>query len=115
MAGPSGLHNVQVAGIPMPAPMFGFMHRARAANQASREENKEGGVGGIEEQKREAEEIGPRIESLMRNFMNLFSGNNQFMRMQMQYEEFSPNNFMSNFQQNFASDDIFEMIRRISE
>lgn len=32
MAGPSGLHNVQVAGIPMPAPMFGFMHRARAAN-----------------------------------------------------------------------------------
>lgn len=54
-------------------------------------------MGGIEEQKREAEEIGPRIESLMRNFMNLFSGNNQFMRMQMQYEEFSPNNFMSNF------------------
>ena len=46
--------------------------------------------------------------------MDVFSGR-EFLRMQMQYNEFNPNNFMSNFNSNFASDDLFEMIRRMSE
>ena len=50
MAGPSGLHNVQVGGIPMPAPMFGFMHRNRGAAGGSGEENKNNTA----EQEREA-------------------------------------------------------------
>lgn len=33
----------------------------------------------------------------------------------MSYSGFNPNNFMNNFNQNFASDDLFEMIRRMSE
>jgi len=62
--------------------------------------------------------VGAQIESLvndlLRNFMEVFSGR-EFLRMQMQYSDFNPNNFMSNFNQNFASDDLFEMIRRMSE
>lgn len=46
--------------------------------------------------------------------MDVFNGR-EFLRMQMQYSDFNPNNFMSNFNQNFASDDLFEMIRRMSE
>ena len=44
----------------------------------------------------------------------MFNGR-EFLRMQMQYNEFNPNSFMQNFNSNFASDDLFEMIRRISE
>lgn len=33
----------------------------------------------------------------------------------MSYSGFNPNSFMNNFNQNFASDDLFEMIRRMSE
>ena len=62
--------------------------------------------------------VGAQIESLvndlLRNFMTVFNGR-EFLRMQMQYSDFNPNNFMSNFNQNFASDDLFEMIRRMSE
>lgn len=46
--------------------------------------------------------------------MDVFSGR-EFLRMQMQYDGFNPNNFMHNFNSNFASDDLFEMIRRMSE
>ena len=46
--------------------------------------------------------------------MEVFSGR-EFLRMQMQYIDFSPNNFMQNFNTNFASDDLFERIRRMSE
>ena len=35
--------------------------------------------------------------------------------MQSQYGNFNPRSFMQNYNQNFASDDIFETIRRISE
>ena len=33
----------------------------------------------------------------------------------MQYSDFNPNSFMNNFNSNFASDNLFEMIRRMSE
>ena len=46
--------------------------------------------------------------------MDVFNSR-EFLRMQMQYNEFNPNSFMQNFQSNFASDDLFEMIRRVSE
>ena len=62
--------------------------------------------------------MGSQIESLvnnlLRNFMDVFNGR-EFLRMQMQYDDFNPNNFMNNYNQNFASDDLFEMIRRMSE
>ena len=62
--------------------------------------------------------MGEQIESLvndiLRDFMDVFNGRD-FMRMQTQYSEFNPNDFMSNFNQNFASDDLFEIIRRMSE
>ena len=46
--------------------------------------------------------------------MDVFSGR-EFLRMQMQYSDFNPNSFMNNFNSNFASDDLFEMFRRMSE
>ena len=46
--------------------------------------------------------------------MDVFSGH-EFTRMQTQYRDFNPNNFMNNYNSNFASDDLFEMIRQISE
>ena len=46
--------------------------------------------------------------------MDVFN-DRDFARMQTQYSDFNPNNFMNNFNQNFASDDLFEMIRRVSE
>ena len=54
------------------------------------------------------------VNNLLRNFMDVFNGR-EFLRMQMQYDDFNPNNFMNNYNQNFASDNIFEMIRRMSE
>lgn len=54
------------------------------------------------------------VNDLLRNFMDVFNGR-EFLRMQMSYSGFNPNNFMNNFNQNFASDDLFEMIRRMSE
>ena len=46
--------------------------------------------------------------------MDVFNSR-EFLRMQMSYSGFNPNSFMENFNQNFASDDLFEMIRRMSE
>ena len=54
------------------------------------------------------------VNDILRDFMNVFSGRD-FRSMQTQYSDFNPDNFMSNFNQNFASDDLFEMIRRVSE
>lgn len=63
-------------------------------------------------------EMGAQIESLvndiLRDFMDVFNSRD-FVRMQSHYSDFSPDNFMNNFNQNFASDDLFEMIRRVSE
>ena len=39
----------------------------------------------------------------------------ELVNMQTSYSGFNPDSFMSNFQSNFASDDIFETIRRMSE
>ena len=120
MAGPSGLHNVQVGGIQMPAPQFVVVHRGEGeagADGASNIPNANplSGPGG---QPATDSRVGAQIENLvndlLRNFMEVFSGR-EFLRMQMQYNEFSPNNFMQNFNSNFASDDIFETIRRMSE
>ena len=35
--------------------------------------------------------------------------------MQANYQNFDANSFMNNYNHNFASDDLFEMIRRMSE
>ena len=63
-------------------------------------------------------EMGAQIESLvndiLRDFMDVFNSRD-FVRMQSHYSDFSPDNFMNNYNQNFASDDLFEMIRRVSE
>ena len=62
--------------------------------------------------------MGAQIESLvndiLRDFMDVFNSRD-FVRMQSNYSDFNPNDFMSNYNQNFASDDLFEMIRRVSE
>ena len=62
--------------------------------------------------------MGAQIESLvndiLRDFMDVFNSRD-FVRMQSHYSDFNPNDFMSNYNQNFASDDLFEMIRRVSE
>ena len=55
------------------------------------------------------------LDNLLRNFQSLFSGH-EFLRMNQMFEGFSPDLFMSNFNQNFGSDnDFFEMARRMSE
>ena len=63
-------------------------------------------------------EMGAQIESLvndiLRDFMDVFNSRD-FVRMQSHYSDFSPDNFMNNYNQNFASDDLFEMIRRVTE
>jgi hypothetical protein len=46
--------------------------------------------------------------------MDIFTGH-EFLRMRAQYGQFSPNDFMNNFNQSFQSDDLFEIVRRISE
>ena len=46
--------------------------------------------------------------------MDVFDGG-EFVGMQTSYSGFNPDSFMSNFNSNFASDDLFEMIRRVSE
>ena len=62
--------------------------------------------------------MGAQIESLvndiLRDFMDVFNSRD-FVRMQSHYSDFNPNDFMSNYNQNFASDDLFEIIRRVSE
>jgi hypothetical protein len=60
------------------------------------------------------------LGNLMRSFQELFSGH-QFLRMHTMFQGFSPDQFMTNFNSNFASGgsqnemDFFEMVRRISE
>ena len=54
------------------------------------------------------------VNELLSSFLGLFGGRD-FARMQGTYDNFNPNSFMNNFNSNFASDDLFEMIRRISE
>ena len=54
------------------------------------------------------------VNGILQDFMGVFSGRD-FLSMQTQYSDFNPDSFMSNFNQNFASDDLFEMIRRVSE
>lgn len=125
MAGPSGLANVQVGGISMPAPQFVVVHN-RDGERVDGGPDVPGGIpgvnlGGADQSSGNADgegRVGAQIENLvndlLRNFMTVFNGR-EFLRMQMQYNDFNPNNFMSNFNQNFASDDLFEMIRRMSE
>lgn len=78
------------------------------------EENKSGGGSNNTNEGAAGAHIENLVNGLLRNFMQVFSGQ-EFLRMQMQYNEFNPNNFMHNFQSNFASDDLFEAIRRMSE
>jgi len=99
MAGPSGLHNVQVGGIQMPAPQFMVVHNqdangattnplsatTQAANPLAGGTGNEQGV-----------QIESLVNNLLRSFMDVFNGR-EFLRMQMQYNEFNPNNFMNNF------------------
>jgi len=46
--------------------------------------------------------------------MDIFTGH-EFLRMRTQYSDFSPNDFMQNFNQSFESDALFEIVRRMSE
>ena len=60
------------------------------------------------------EQIENLVNDILRDFMGVFNSRD-FVRMQSHYSDFSPDNFMNNYNQNFASDDLFEMIRRVSE
>lgn len=124
-AGPSGLHNIRVGGIDMPAPQFVVLHRNNGEENSqgggapsNNNNNNNTGNGPSAESNAEGSRVGDQIENLvndlLRSFMNVFDGR-EFLRMQMQYNDFNPNNFMQNFNSNFASDDLFEMIRRMSE
>ena len=46
--------------------------------------------------------------------MDVFDGG-EFVGMETSYSGFNQQSFMNNFNSNFASDDIFETIRRMSE
>ena len=54
------------------------------------------------------------VNDLLRSFMDIFTGH-EFLRMRTQYSDFSPNDFMQNFNQSFESDALFEIVRRMSE
>ena len=52
---------------------------------------------------------------MLASFQHLFSGH-QFLRMQQTMNGASPSEFMQNYDSNFnPGDDIFEMVRRLSE
>ena len=52
---------------------------------------------------------------MLRDFQNIFSGH-EFLRMNHVFDGFSPDQFMTNFNQNFFSEEAFmEMAQRISE
>ena len=101
----------------MPAPQFVMMHRQHGDEQSS---GSAAAAGSTNNQRpnRSPEQVGQHIEGivneLLGSFLGLFGGRD-FARMQGTYDNFNPNSFMNNFNSNFASDDLFEMIRRISE
>lgn len=99
-AGVSGLHNINIGGISMPAPQFVIVHN----HVGDRQSHGDQVAGNIE----------ALVNDLMRGFMQTFSSS-EFLRMQSTYSNFNPRDFMSNFNQNFESDEFFEMVRRISE
>ena len=102
----------------MPAPQFVVVHNNRDGNsQEQGEAGNSGNAGGAQangsnpsasnnssnplgDQQPEGSRVGSHIENLvndlLRNFMDVFTGR-EFLRMQMQYSDFNPNNFMSNF------------------
>ena len=102
----------------MPAPQFVVVHNNRDGNgQEQGEAENSGNAGGAQangsnpsasnnssnplgDQQPEGSRVGSHIENLvndlLRNFMDVFTGR-EFLRMQMQYSDFNPNNFMSNF------------------
>lgn len=108
-AGPSGLQNVRVGGISMPAPQFVMMHR----NPEDLPEDDR-----LPEEQRRHDALGNHIESIVNNlltsFLDVFN-NVELRRMQTQFSGFDAGSFMNNFNSNFASDDLFEAIRRMSE
>ena len=80
MAGPSGLHSVQINGNPMPAPSFVFMQR-------------QNGEAGEDQSNNRNEQVEHMVNDLLRNFMDIFTGH-EFLRMRAQYDNFNPNDFM---------------------
>ena len=113
-AGPSGLHNVQIGGVPVPAPQFVMMHRAQPENGQGDASNAQNPLSTTDNETRVGQNIENMVNNLLRSFMDLFN-QREFLRMQMQYSQFNPNDFMNNYNQSFASDHIFEQIRRLSE
>lgn len=71
-----------------------------------------------EEQRRvdaQVDRLTGAINHMLANFQQLFTGHS-FLRMQTSLNGASPSDFMHNFESSFnPSDDIFEMVRRISE
>ena len=86
----------------MPAPQFVMMHR----NPEDLPEDERIGP----EQRRE-DALGTHIEGIVNNlltsFLDVFDGS-QFRRMRSEFSSnVNPNEFMNNFNSNFASDDLF--------
>ena len=87
-----------MGGINIPPPQYVFINRGREGEQQNREEPNVDNI----------------VNDLLRSFMDIFTGH-EFMRMRHQYSDINPNDFMSNFQQSFDSDALFEIVRRMSE
>ena len=81
-------------------------------------ERNNGRMGGDEPTAQEQLQINNQVDRITHaiiQFHNLFS-THQFLRMQQTMNGAAPNDFMSNFNQSFnPNDDIFEMVRRLSE
>jgi hypothetical protein len=86
----------------MPAPQFVIVHRGGEENKSGAAGEGAGATGPTDPaDPAGGSRVGAQIENLvndlLRNFMQVFSGQ-EFLRMQMQYNDFNPNNFMQNFQ-----------------